>query len=129
MPYKVELPPERSDSRLMGGSPISKIPVRPVRTGKERSVDDDPILPVEAWFPVFKALHRKVIAETRNFDYGWLRRNRLDLYQAIRTKEDELDALQEVKLSEIMTIIREWRELVLKAEFESKATNVNANEG
>ncbi len=128
MPYKVELPPERSESRLTGDSLMSKIPVRPVRNGKE-GPEDDPILPVEAWFPVFKELHRRVIADTHNFDYGWLRISKLDLYERIKTKEKELDSLGYARLSEVMAIVREWRELVLKAEFESKETNANVNEG
>ena len=113
MPYKVELPPKRSDSRLTGDSLISKIPVRPVRTGKE-GPEDDPIVPVWAWFPEFHAMHLKVVT----VDYLWLKEHRPDLYQAIKAKENGLDALKEARLSEVMVIVRHWRELVLKAEFE-----------
>ena len=80
--------------------------------------EDDPILPVEAWFPVFKELHHKVIAETADFDYGWLRDNRVELYQAIKAKESELDALGEARLSEVMQVMGEWRGLILRAESE-----------
>ena len=72
------------------------------------------------WYPHFRDLHHKVIAETADFDYGWLRTNRPDLYQSIKAKENELDAIQEAKLSEVMAIIQSWRELILKAEFERR---------
>ena len=113
MPYKVELPPERSDSRLTGGSPISKIPVRPVRTGKERSIDDDPILFPGAWVPIFRELHNQVAACMP--ELSWLRANKPELYRAIRGKENELDALQKARLSEVKAIMSDWRNLVLKA--------------
>ena len=92
------------------------------------SGEDDPILPVEAWYPVFKEFHRKVVHENCDFDYGWVRVHRPDLYQAIKAKESELDALQEARLSEVMAIIREWRELVLQACFEqSELQRTEAN--
>jgi len=82
--------------------------------------DDDPIVPVAAWYPVFKELHRKVITETPNFDYLWLKEHRPDLYQDLKARENELDSLQEAKLSEVMGTMQEWRELILKAEFERR---------
>jgi len=82
------------------------------------SGEDDPILPLEAWYPVFKELHRKVVAETPHFDYLWLKEHRPDLYQAIKAKENELDALGPAPLSQVMAIMREWRGLILKAEFD-----------
>ena len=87
------------------------------------SGEDDPILPVEAWLPVFKELHRKVVHETPNFDYGWLRANRPDLYRDIKAAEGELDALQDAKLSKVMEIIRTWRGLILRGEFVWKDAN------
>lgn len=90
---------------------------------------NDPLLSPDQWYRDFRDFHHKVIKETPDFDYSWLRANREDLIQAIKAKEDQLDALQEAKLSEVMAIMREWRKLVLKAELEWKATNVNANEG
>ena len=36
---------------------------------------DDPILSPDQWYPHFRDFHHKVIAETPNFDYGWLRAN------------------------------------------------------
>ncbi len=80
--------------------------------------EDDPILIPDQWYPHFRDFHHRVIADTRNVDYGWLRANRPDLYHTIKAKENELDGLQEARLSEVMAIVRQWRELVLKAEFE-----------
>ncbi len=51
------------------------------------------------------------------------------MYRAIKAKEDELDALQEARLSEVMEVMREWRELVLKAEFEQRRANKGKAEG
>jgi len=89
----------------------------------------DPILTPDQWYPHFRDFHHRVIKETPDFDYGWLRANRLDLYQLIKTKEEELDALGEARLSQIMAIMREWRELVLKAEFERTKSSKTKAEG
>ncbi len=80
--------------------------------------EEDPILTIAQWYPYFRDFHHKVIVETSSFDYLWLKEHRPDLYQAIKAKENELDAIQEARLSEVMAIVRQWRELVLKAEFE-----------
>jgi len=85
--------------------------------------EEDPILTITQWYPHFRDFHHKVIAETPN--YGWLRANRPDLYQAVKAKENELDAIQEARLSEVMAIVRQWRELVLKAEFERRKPKID----
>jgi len=85
--------------------------------------EEDPILMPEHWIPHFRDLHHKVIKETPDFDYGWLRANRPDVYQSIKTKENELDALQEARLSEVMAIMRQWRGLILQAESERQGAN------
>ena len=82
--------------------------------------EPDPILTPSQWFPSFTDFHHNVIAGIGDFDYAWLRANRTDLYQAIKTKESELDSLGDARLSQVMEIMREWRELVLKAEFERR---------
>jgi len=87
--------------------------------------EEDPIVTPEHWIPHFRDFHHRVIAETADFDYGWLRTNRPDLYQHIKTKETELDALGDARLSGVMEIMGEWRRLVLQAETEvTKATRV-----
>ncbi len=81
---------------------------------------EDFILSPGQWYPHFRDFHHKVIAETPNFDYLWVSEHRPDLYQAIKVKEAELDALKDARLSEVMAIIREWRTLVLRACFEQR---------
>ena len=83
---------------------------------KSIGIEEDPILTPNQWYPDFRDFHHKVIAETPRFDYLWLKEHRPDQYQAIRAKESELDAIQEARLSVVMAIIRQWRELVLKSE-------------
>ncbi len=90
---------------------------------RQALASDDPILPVEAWYPVFKEFHLKVVHETRDFDYGWVRANRLDLYRSLKEKEAELDSLRDARLSEVMAVMREWRILILKSEFERMEAN------
>ena len=80
--------------------------------------EENPILTPDQWIPHFRDLHHKVIAETADIDYGWLRDNRVELYQAIKAKESELDALGEPRLSEVMQVMGEWRRLILRAESE-----------
>jgi len=87
---------------------------------------EDPILAPEQWIPHFRDLHHKVIKETPDFDYGWLQANRPDVYRAIKAREQELDSLRGVRLSQVMGIMREWRELVLKADSERKKSNLEA---
>jgi len=80
--------------------------------------EEDPILTLEQWYPEFHRFHVQVV-EALNPDW-WqrIREQRPDLYGAIRGKENELDALNDARLSEVMAIMREWRELVLQAERE-----------
>ena len=65
-------------------------------------IEEDPILTPKQWYPDFRDFHHKVIAETPNFDYLWLKEHRPDPYQAIKAKENELDAIQEARLSEVL---------------------------
>ena len=78
--------------------------------------EEDPTLTPEQWIPHFRDLHHKVIKETPDFDYGWLRNNRAELYRVIKAKEQELDSLRGARLSQVMGIMREWRVLILQAE-------------
>ena len=79
---------------------------------------NDPILNPELWYPPFRDFHQKVVAQTPDFDYGWVHQNRLELYRRIKAKEDEIDALGAAQMSRVMALLREWRELILTAEFE-----------
>jgi hypothetical protein len=81
---------------------------------------EDPILTVEQWLPEFLAFHRQVVREIPDFDWGWIREHRPETHKALRTKEAEIDALREAPLSRVMRIMREWRDIVLNAEFERK---------
>jgi len=88
-------------------------------TGLETGVEiDDPIVSPEQWFPSFRYFHHNVIRESPDFDYAWVCQNRPELYGAIKGKENQIDALGAAQLSQVMALLREWRELILTAEFE-----------
>ena len=133
MPYRVGLPPPTTfQTQPPGVSPIDKKPVRPVRpvitgggsplgklaadlgTGR-LAPDDDPILPFEVWYPEFHLLHIQVVAETPDLHWGSVRERTPDLYQQIKDLENRLDCLGGAKLSEVIAILREWRELIFRA--------------
>ncbi len=84
--------------------------------------NDDPVLSPEQWYPPFREFHHNVTRQTPDFDYGQLRTRNPDLYQRINAKENEIDELGAARLSEVMVIMREWRRLVLAAEFEQQET-------
>lgn len=84
------------------------------------SAPDDPVLPVDAWFPVFSAYVHQVIDQSQKFDLGWVRENRQELYRALKNKEAEIDALQEAQLSTVMALVQQWRDLILRGEFEQR---------
>lgn len=83
---------------------------------------DDPLLTPEQWYPEFHRFHVHVCHEIPDFDRLWVKQHRSHLYQKIKSLENQIDALGEAKLSEVMVIMREWRELILSAEFEWKET-------
>ena len=92
--------------------------------------DDDPILTPDQWYREFHRLHVQVVQETPDLDWAWLRECRPELLQSIRDKEAELDALGDARLSEVMAIMGQWRELILKAEFEKlEASNAQPDQG
>jgi hypothetical protein len=120
-----KLPDGRVQARRKDGQPLTDKDRQKVRrlatTTKPETTpepDDDPLLRVEQWYPEFHRLHMAVVAETPDFDYGWLRQHRPDLYQRIKDKENAIDALETVRLSEIMAIMTEWRWLMMDAEFQ-----------
>jgi hypothetical protein len=83
--------------------------------------EPDPMLLVAAWYPHFRDFHHKTVSETSDFDYSWLRQHRSELYRLIKAKENEIDALGAARLSHVMALLREWRELVLTACFDQQA--------
>ena len=83
--------------------------------------DDDPILSAGDWYPHFAAFVTGACNATPDFDLSWLRTNRPDLHRAVQAKEEEINRLQDARLSEVMGFLREWRGLLLKAEFERRS--------
>jgi len=94
--------------------------LREIYTKRRKPEEDDPILPAGQWYSEFHRFHVQIAQENPDFDRLWLKQYRPDLYQAIRAKENEIDALQEAKLSQVVAIMGQWRRLVLKAEFERR---------
>ena len=81
--------------------------------------EEDPILTPEQWYPEFHRFHVQVVQETPNLEWQWLREHQPDLYRVIKGRENELDALGEARLSEVMEIMGQWRALILQAEMEA----------
>ena len=79
--------------------------------------NDDPILTPQQWFPVLSACILQYHREHPDHDRLWLKEHRYELYQQIVAQENEIDALGTVRLSELMVHIKEWRRLMLQAEF------------
>ena len=86
---------------------------------KQGSQQDDPILAPEQWYPEFHRFHVQVVQETPNLDWQWLREHQPGLYMSIKAKENELEALGDARLSEVMEIMGQWRGLILQAEMEA----------
>ena len=91
------------------------------RLAEAMSVDDDPILTPGDWYPFFRDFHHKVMAETADFDYLWVKEHHPHLYQSIKAKENALDALGNARLNEVMEIVGEWRSLVMRAYQDQRA--------
>lgn len=81
---------------------------------------DDPVLSPDQWYPHFRDFHHRVLSETPDLDYAWLKKHRPRLYREIKNLEGALDVLEYVRLSRVMKIMRQWRALILKAEFEQR---------
>ena len=88
--------------------------------------EEDPTLTPDQWYPEFHRFHVQVAQENPDFDRLWLKQYRPDLYLSLKAKEGEIDALHEARLSQVVAIMREWRELVLKAEFERREAHERA---
>ncbi len=88
----------------------------------------DPFLNHMEWYPEACRFMSEVIQNTSNWDLELMKKKRPELYSAIEHLEYLIHEKGDGELSQIVWLLREWRELVLKAEFESKETNANANE-
>jgi len=98
----------------------------PSAQGQVQRPEDDPVLSPDQWYREFHRFHVQVVLD---LDWAWLRECRPELLKSIRGKEAQLDALGDARLSEVMVIMREWRELILKAEFaRNEATKKIADE-
>jgi hypothetical protein len=78
----------------------------------------DPVVPVDAWLPIFHEWRCSLIPDAP--DYIFLREHNPELYHELKALERKTDALQDAKLSEVMNLLTEWRQLVLKACFEQR---------
>ena len=91
----------------------------------ERAEQDleDPILTPAEWYPEFHRFHVGVIRSTPDLDWGWLRRDRPQLFGTIKEIEDRIDTMGDTRLSDVLNLMREWRDLILKAESERQGTH------
>jgi len=85
--------------------------------------EDDPILSVDEWQPIFLDYHQKVTRQVADCDiWGWSRIERPELYRQLKAAESEFDNLSKssVHISEVMKAIRRWGDLVLQVQFEQQ---------
>ena len=78
----------------------------------------DPILIPGEWWPEFHRFHVEVVRSTPDLDWGWLRRDRPQLFGSIKAIEDRIDGLGDARLSDVLSLMRDWRDLILQAESE-----------
>jgi len=89
------------------------------RQEREFKVEDgDPILTPAEWYPEFHRFHVEVVRSTPDLDWGWLREERPELHSAIKRIEDTTDDLGNARLSDVLSFMRSWRDLILQAESE-----------
>ena len=106
---------KKAEERLKGGNTFEAR--RPIEA------EDDPVLSVDAWLPIFLDYHRKVTRQVADSDiWGWSRIERPELYKQLKAAESDIDNLSEssVHLSEVMKAIRRWGDLVLRVQFEQQ---------
>ena len=79
----------------------------------EALIQEDPIVTQDIMMEEFRRCQSRILgSELKDFDYGWLRQNRRDLYGDIKAKEAEMEATEDRPLSILLTLIREWIELI-----------------
>lgn len=89
----------------------------------EALTQEDPILSVDEWLPIFLDYQREVTRQVADCDiWGWSRIERPELYRELKTAESGIDNLSEysVRLSEVMKVIKRWGDLVLRVQFEQQ---------
>ncbi len=85
---------------------------------RRRIEEEDPILTPQQWYLEFHRFHVEVGRSTPDLDWGWLRKDRPELYAAIKAIEDTIDGLGDARLSDVLSFMRRWRDLILQAESE-----------
>ena len=94
------------------------LPLTPVEReeARRRIKEEDPIITQDIMMEEFRRLQERILgSELKDFDYGWLKENQLDLYGAIKATEAEMDGTEGKPLSVLLNIIREWIGLVQEA--------------
>jgi len=89
----------------------------------EALTQEDPLLSVDQWQPIFLDYHLKVTRQVADSDiWGWSRIERPELYRELKAAESDIDNLSEssVHLSEVMKAIRRWGDLILQVQFEQQ---------
>jgi len=71
----------------------------------------------QEWFPAFRACVLQYHRQHPDHDPLWLKEHHRELYQRIVAQENLIDALGTVQFSELMDHLKEWRSLMLQAEF------------
>lgn len=67
--------------------------------------------------PVLRACVLQYHREHPDHDRLWLKEHHRELYQRIVAQENAIDALGTVQLSKLMEHLKEWRSMMLQAEF------------
>ena len=65
---------------------------------------DDPVLSLREWYPILHRLHMNVVAETKDFDYGWIKKHRPELYRRVKELENQIDAMEHAQLSAVISV-------------------------
>jgi len=80
---------------------------------------DDPILPVDAWLPDYLIFRKEVYRQVKDSDiWGYARTKKPELYAELKKVEAKMDTLKDARLSRVMELLRQWRDLILKIQFE-----------
>ena len=81
--------------------------------------DKDPIVSPREWYSDFHRFHERLVLRVRISTASFSRRP-ISGFTGIKNLEDQIDALGPARLSEVMAMLREWRELIWTAYFEQR---------